>query len=714
MTKLRFTLITVAAFFAWPVGEERLKALYPLELYSYEGILLKSFRTPVGSYGSALPLDKYPADLVRAVLIAEDARFTEHHGIDFIAVLRAALDNLLQARIRSGASTIPQQLARTIYADLMPQNRYARKFAETLVAVKLSLTYSKTTLLEAYLNQVAMPKNSSGLAAAATRIFGRHITLLSDEQQVALAVVISQGHLGRANFEAKFMRLWHRVHPKRAPDIKSLLASMPSGHETTERYLASEHFIHWLRQNGLPAHGRIDTPISAGLNQSIQSIVANELRGIREAGAEHAAVVVIEKTQDHDALRSMVGSADFTADSAGELNHAVRIRSAGSTLKPFVYGIGFDRGLFSASTMFSDRDVSLGTGREGETYRPHNNDMRYWGDLTLRESLVASRNVPAIIAAEKIGLSHILTFLKRAGFSHLSTDAEHYGPGLALGSGGATLLMLARAYAALASDGEMRPLIIGKSTAGKTLQMGESQRLLSPLTSQRITDMLADRALRQRAFGRRNFLDFPFTVAAKTGTSKDYRDGWVIGYTPRFVVAVWVGNSAGEPMRHVSGAWGAGRIFHQVMRLVHSGERYQFRIDNNLRAVRICRHSGRLAAARCPSHRELIALKEKTPGVCQLAHTAHERDADFSFPEILSPAAGERYVLHPHETAARQEIPIIIRAAAHSTYTYALGHEPGKSVAGGVREFRRLKRGDYTLRLMDQGQVTDEIEFSVR
>ena len=244
MTKLRFTLITVAAFFAWPVGEERLKALYPLELYSYEGILLKSFRTPVGSYGSALPLDKYPADLVRAVLIAEDARFTEHHGIDFIAVLRAALDNLLQARIRSGASTIPQQLARTIYADLMPQNRYARKFAETLVAVKLSLTYSKTTLLEAYLNQVAMPKNSSGLAAAATRIFGRHITLLSDEQQVALAVVISQGHLGRANFEAKFMRLWHRVHPKRAPDIKSLLASMPSGHEMTECYLASEHIIH--------------------------------------------------------------------------------------------------------------------------------------------------------------------------------------------------------------------------------------------------------------------------------------------------------------------------------------------------------------------------------------------------------------------------------------------------------------------------------------
>lgn len=711
----RLAAIVVCAYLAWPIGEDRLRIHYPLQLYSQEDILIREFRNTAGSYGSSLPLQKYPPDLVRAVLAAEDARFLSHAGIDLFAAARALADNLWHRKIRSGASTIPQQLARTIYADIMPQNRYLRKLTEALIALKMSLTHSKAELLEAYLNQVPMPRNSSGLAAGAQRIFGKGVDLLSAEETAALVVIISQGHLGAKGFETKFSKLWKRLHGNRSPDLLSLKAAFTAENPpTSDRYLASEHFIQWLNENKLPARGRIQTGISAGLNASVQNIVTNEMRSLQEAGAEHAAVVVIEKTAQGDELRAMVGSADFLADNAGELNHAVRVRSAGSTLKPFVYGLGFDRGIFNATTIFSDRDLSIGTGREGETYRPHNNDMRYWGDLTLRESLVASRNVPAIIAANRIGIPTLLDFLRNAGFAHLTDTAEHYGPGLALGSGGATLLQLARAYSAIASHGELKPLQLGKTGNGATIKIGESRRLLSPPTAQRLTDMLSDRALRRRAFGRRNFLDFPFPVAAKTGTSKDYRDGWVIGFTPRYVVAVWVGNSHGEPMRSVSGAWGAGRIFHQVMRLVNAGNRQPFVHGESLTAMRLCRRSGLMARDQCPAHRELRLTRENSPALCRLRHSGSENDYEHETPVVASPVSGERYILHPGESAARQEIPIIIRSAAHGNFAYALGNEPWKTISGEVRDFRRLTRGDYTLRIFDGKEITEEVEFSVR
>lgn len=711
----RYAAIVISACLAWPIGEARLHVHYPLQLYSQEGILIREFRNGQGSYGSALSLEKYPADLVRAVLLAEDARYLIHSGVDFFAVARALADNLWQRKIRSGASTIPQQLARTIYADLLPQNRWLRKVAEALIAIKLSLTHSKAELLEAYLNQVAMPRNSAGLASAAQRIFGKGVDLLNAEESVALAVIISQGHLGSHGFEQRFLRLWKRLYAKREPDLRSIASALKAENPAAQnRYLASEHFIHWLGENKLPDRGRIHTGISLGLNAAIQQIVGNELQSLREAGAEHAAVIVIEKTAGADALRAMVGSADFLSDNAGELNHAVRVRSAGSTLKPFLYGVGFDRGLFNATTVFSDRDLAIGTGREGETYRPHNNDMRYWGELTLRESLVASRNVPAVIAAERIGISAFLEFLRRAGFNHLTASAEHYGPGLALGSGGATLLQLARTYSALASGGTMKPLRLGETDTGAAIELGQTRELLTHETAGRLTDMLSDRALRRRAFGRRNFLDFPFAVAAKTGTSKDYRDGWVIGFTPKYVVAVWVGNPQGQPMRSVSGAWGAGRIFHQVMRLVNGANRQQFTHSSSLTAIRICRRSGALAREGCPSHRELLPARDIPPAFCNLRHSSHEQDYAKETPVVSSPVSGERYILNPRESAARQEIPIIIRPARQGNYAYALGNEPWRPVTGEVREFRRLTRGEYTLRIFDGQEVTEEIHFSVR
>ncbi len=707
---IALTGLTAALF--WPIPEPRLHRLYPLRFFSKEKILLREFRNPAGAYGSSLPLSEYPKPLIRAVIAAEDARFIGHCGIDFVAMARAALDNLRQSRIRSGASTITQQLARTIYAEALPQNRILKKIGEIAIAFKITLTVPKSQTLEAYLNQVAMPLNSTGLAAAAERIFGKHVTLLSDEETVGLAVMIRSGSFAR--FEAKFLSLWAKLYPGKTPDLAHLHSALEKiAPPRTASLTGSEHFISWLSENRLPTYGEIRSEISANMNQRIAEIIRNEMRAIYEAGADHAAVVVIEKTGGDDILRAMVGSADFFSEAGGEINHAVRIRSAGSTLKPFVYGLGFDQKLFAASTVFFDGETALATGREHETYRPQNNDMRFWGQMTLREALVSSRNIPALAAAEKAGIDNLLVLLRRGGLTHLTHNADHYGPGLALGSGGITLLQLARLYSAIASAGMLHPLRIGEDGTGRALRIGARDRLLSEETAARLTHMLTDRALRRRAFGKRNFLDFPFPVAAKTGTSKDYRDGWVAGFTPRFTIAVWVGNSQGIPMRSVSGAWGAGRIFHQVMRLVNAGAHQQFAAHSRMQEIRVCRKSGLKASESCPSHAELSAPGEKTAGFCQLRHGSAELQ-DETLPRLISPSPGERYVLHPNESAARQEIPIIIHGTGKTAFAYALDNETPRTAQGEVRDFRRLAGGDYILRVFAGGEVLEEINFSVR
>jgi penicillin-binding protein 1C len=701
----------------WPLSDARIHRFYPLRFYSQENILLREFRTGNGSYGSALPLREFPPELIHAVLVAEDARFYSHVGFDTLAICRALFDNLRHLRVRSGASTITQQLARTIYAGELPQSRLLRKIFETVIALKLSATRSKNDVLEAYLNQVPMPLNSTGLPAAAERIFSKHISLLDNEELTALAVMISRRQFSRPSFEHGFRKLWRRLYPHETADFARVRDTLTHLNiQQSKSAPNSEHFVNWLRENELPESGDIHSEISANLNQAISAIVTREMPVIRQAGAQHAAVVVIElgEQENYDILRGMVGSADFGDEHSGELNHAVRVRSAGSTLKPFLYGLGFDKHIFTAQTMLSDTELTINTGSDNETYRPHNNDMRFWGSLTLRESLVASRNIPAITAIDRVGVAHFLELLHRAGFNHLRESAEFYGPGLAIGSGGATLMQLTHIYAALASHGKMRPVLLGRDNQRRALFFGASLHVLSDESASRITHMLSDRAMRQRAFGKNNYLNFPFKVAAKTGTSKDYRDGWIIGFTPKHVVGVWVGNSRNEPMHSVSGAWGAGRIFHQVMRHVTGDKRRQFSAARGLKEIRICRRTGNLARPDCPSHAELVSNSENMPVLCQLTHRGEKGDTPADSPVVVSPVQGERYILHPHEPAERQQIPVVIRRHGTEYYSYAINSESPRDIREDIRDFRQLPPGDHALRIFLGGEIHDEIHFSVR
>jgi penicillin-binding protein 1C len=705
-------------FLLWPVGSRRLTGGGSLEIYSSEGTLLRRFQSGDGSFAQRLAIGDYPPALVQSVLAAEDRRFFFHAGCDPLAIVRAAWQNLRARRIVSGGSTITQQMVRIAYAHELPRSGLLRKCAEIPLALRLELHFSKKSILEAYLNRVPLSENSSGFASASLRVLGRDPRLLSTEDCIALVVLTRQNSVDRDHFIRRFTELARRTGAS-ASGAESMyqLVAGNSGIRSASSGIPADHYEQWVRSLDPSLDGRFNAALSSELTAKINAVVKTELAYVSRYDAGNAAVVVLRNPRhEGERLRlvSMVGSKDFSGGIDGQVNGAVSLRVAGSTLKPLIYALAMDRKNYTPHTLLDDRDVTIPVDR-GETYRPRNYDLSFWGPMTLREALAASRNVPAVVTACEVGIPALLDYLRDAGFSHLQESPDFYGPGLALGTGGATLLQLARAYSGFACGGVVYPLYVGSSADGSELILGDEKELMSERTAWKITHILADREARRRSFGGRNFLDFPFDVAAKTGTSKDYRDSWTVGYTPEYTVAVWVGNFSGTPMKEVSGGWGAGRIFHQVMRTLADQGSPQFRYPADFMKVRLCRRTGLRAADGCPSYIEICDAGEQI-SVCRGSHAAGDRTAGSSdgSPVIVSPVSGESFILDPLSPQRRQTVPLSIRYGGVSgVYTYCIDASAPRKLDTDVEAAIPASRGEHTLELRRNGSECRRVVFTV-
>lgn len=435
---------------------------------------------------------------------------------------------------------------------------------------------------------------------------------------------------------------------------------------------------------------------------------------------ENGAVIILKRDTGQEVLQltAMVGSSNFYDDAAGQVNGAVSIRNAGSSLKPLLYALAIDQYNYRPNTILEDRDITLPTG-SGETYRPRNYDLSYWGSLTLREALGASRNIPAIAMVQKIGIPNFYRFLKKAGFGHIKEGPSHFGPGIALGTAGASLLELTVAYGAFINGGYKLPLLIGSKSNGRGIIIGSRDRIISEETSLKITHILADRDIRRRSTGSRNFLDFPFDVAVKTGTSKDYRDAWTIGYLPEYVVGVWVGNFSGRVMKRVSGAWGSGRVFQQVIRLLAGRDRPRFQYPGEFREVTVCRITGKIAREGCPTCMELINRNSPISAVCDGSHgeetTGYNPNRE---PLVVSPVHGETYIIDPLRGRAGQQVPLKISFApgseAQSRYYFSVNNSKREHLRGSFERLLSLKRGDHEVVIYRDGGIFQCVVFSVR
>jgi penicillin-binding protein 1C len=606
-------LLLAGGFAAWisrPIPRSLLAPAreQSLTLTDRHGVVLRSTRAGDGSLAAWVPLDRIDPDLLTAFIELEDRRFFRHHGIDFGAVGRAAFDNLRHGHTVSGASTLTMQLARL----LVPVERsWIGKVSQSLWALRLEAHLTKAEILEQYLNRVPLGQGTYGVSAAAALYFGAAPDRLSLAQAATLA-----GLAHAPSSDNPF------VSPPRALRRRALTLSRlaAGGHalpgevsramaepliprEPDHPFLAP-HFTTWLLASedtaAAPRRGRWRTSLDLGLQTALEAEVRHTVDLLRAKGGRQAAAVVLDNATGD--ILAWVGSPDFWADTAGQVDMVISPRQPGSALKPFLYGLAFDRGATPATVL---ADIATTYQTASGPYHPRNYDRTFHGPVRAREALASSYNLPAVALADRIGFGTLLHGLQQAGFSSLNRSAEHYGLGLALGNGDVTLLALANGYRALANAGGWTAYSVEDAGPGAIpASTGTPIRVMSAEAAAQVLDILADADARVGGFGLSTPFDFPFRVAAKSGTSRHFTDNWAVGVTQNFTVAVWVGDFSGRPMEGVSGVSGAGPLLHRAI-LVTAATYPPGDLPGPAAAglipARICRVSGKLATARCPA-----------------------------------------------------------------------------------------------------------------
>ncbi len=505
--------------------------------------------------------DLSPA-LLTAIVVSEDRRFWEHSGVDWSAAAKSAWANLWNTRTR-GASTLTMQLAGLIDEGLARPaggRSLAQKLGQAVTASRLERSWRKSEILEAYLNEVPFRGEIVGIDALAQTLFGKHASGL-DAQEAAIAAVLVRSPNARADAVAE-----------RACGVltqQALACTGVSGIASTALVrrgrmpLGEQLAPHFARQ-AIDAAG---PPLQRStLDGPLQRFAVATLRGhlaeLAGRNVEDGAAVVLDNASGE--VLAWVGSSGDLSDAA-EVDGVLARRQPGSTLKPFLYELAFERRLVTPATLIDDAPTQIATGNG--LYLPQNYDRDFKGWVSARTALGASLNVPAVRVATMLGADALFARLNAFGFS-LPESGGFYGASLALGSAEVTLLALANAYRALANGGVWSPVILAPRGSGSP---AKPVRVADAAAVSLVTDILADNNARVRTFGFASQLATRGFAAVKTGTSKDMRDNWCVGFTDRYTIAAWVGNAGGEAMHSVSGVSGAAPVWHAIARTLHAG-----------------------------------------------------------------------------------------------------------------------------------------------
>lgn len=542
----------------------RLKTPLPpsVTFLAADGSPLRQMLTPDGERITLVTsYSQLPIDLVHATLAAEDRRFFSHHGVDFSSITRAIWDDLRAHRIVSGASTITQQLAK-ISADQRRARTMSAKVTEAFQARRVEMTWNKERILSEYLNRVSYGNQFIGCASAALGYFRKPLADLTPAECAFLAALPqAPSRLNPfKNFRAVQQRQrWILGQMREQGWLSDEALELARNEKINLQHFTggfeAPHAVALLAPETSNSGQTIRTTILPNLQTRVEAIIQSRLNALKERHVTHAAAVVLENSTGR--ILALVGSRDFFARDAGQINGAWSPHSPGSSVKPFTYLLAFQRG-FTPATVIPDLPIEFSTATG--TYRPENYDHRFHGPVTARDALGSSLNIPAVRVLKQIGgESLLLDALRNLGISTLDQSAEHYGLGLTIGNAPVRLLELANAYACLARLGKSKPW-----TLLQNAPLLQPTRIFPSDVCYLIADVLSDNQARVLSFGPHSVLKLPFRCAVKTGTSTDYRDNWTLGFTPEYTVGVWVGNFDNTPMQNVSGVSGAGPIFRDI------------------------------------------------------------------------------------------------------------------------------------------------------
>ncbi len=506
-----------------------------------------------------IPLDEISPALTGAVLLAEDRRFFQHAGVDWLAAGKAALSNWLSERPR-GASTVTMQLAAMLdpnYRADAGRRDMGEKWDQMQAARELDRTWRKQEILEAYLNLAAYRGELSGIDAAARGLFDKRPAGLGAGESLLLAALIRAPN-ARPDTAARRACALAQDLPG-APSCSALKTLARNALSGSYPIVASAQLAPHLARRLIDRQAQVHSSLDARLQRQVADVLQEQLRYLAGREVHDAAALVLDNARGEVlAYASASGRDSISPESDG-----VRaLRQAGSTLKPFLYGLALEQRLLTAASPLQDTPLSITTA--GGQYAPQNYDHSHRGLASVRYALAGSLNIPAVRTLQLVGPETFAARLALNDFS-LSENADFYGYSLALGSLDVSLEQLANAYRTLANGGIHTPL---RYTPGAPAPKG--RRVHSRETAWLIADILSDREARAATFGLESPLATRFWTAVKTGTSKDLRDNWCIGFSSRYTVGVWVGNFSGAPMHDVSGSSGAAPAWAAIMQILHA------------------------------------------------------------------------------------------------------------------------------------------------
>lgn len=567
------------------------------EFLDRTGQPLRSVRPDNQPFRQTVEYGEIPQPLIHATLAAEDRRFWRHPGVDWRASVRAAWQLARHWRIVSGGSTITQQLIKLAE----PRPRTLRtKLIEAIQALRFEQVWDKQRILAAYMNRLDYGNANRGCAAAAQFYFAKSLDDLSPAECALLAGLPQapsrlnpRSHFDRAVKRQQWI-LGQMRHAGWLTEGQFQRASRePLRLAAARRSFEAPHFTDLVLALENPPEAPqalvVRTTLDLTLNRFAESALRQHISRLRAQHVSNGAIVVLDnRTGD---VLALVGSENYFAPAAGQVNGAWAPRSPGSTLKPFTYLLALERGATPA-TVVADVPTEFATATG--VFTPVNYNRHCYGPMRYRPALANSLNISAVKVLASIGGPEPLQrLLQQCGLSTLSRPAEDYGLGLTLGNAEARLLELANAYACLARLGEYKPYRLLLTESNREWLVGTPRRgvgvgaeadasarrpyprssafcqVADPAAAYLIADMLSDNSARTLAFGAESPLRFNFPVACKTGTSSDFRDNWAFGYTPEFTVGVWVGNFDGTPMEHISGVTGAAPILHDLFEHLH-------------------------------------------------------------------------------------------------------------------------------------------------
>lgn len=620
-------------------------ALPSTRIFDRNEQLLYEILPPQSGRNTALDLSAVPQHCLDAVIATEDANFYNHPGVDVVGILRALWINLRGGEVIAGGSTITQQVVRNLLFD--PEQRaersLRRKLREGILALRLQSAYSKDDVLALYLNQSYFGNLAYGIEAAARAYFGKSALELSLAECSLLAGLVQapavydpltnlQAAEERRDAVLDLMVRNHNISAAEAAVAKQdtlQFAASPFPIKAPHFVMAvikqlQRDYADHLYAGGLDVITTVDlnwqTNAETVVRQQLNALNHPTIAGKIPANANNAAVVALDPFTGQ--ILTMLGSPDYFDDSIdGAVNAALALRQPGSALKPFTYAAAFDPNRadpWTPATLLLDVKTPFIT-RKLQSYTPANFGLVEHGPVLAREALASSFNIPAVITLEHIGISTFVELLKNAGVETLAQNTN-VDLAITLGGGEVRLLDLTQAYAIFPNGGfRVQPSMILRVTdhAGNVLyewQTLPKTPVIDPRVAYLITDILSDNGARIPGFGENSALNIGRPAAAKTGTTTDFRDNWIVGYTPNLVVGVWVGNADNTSMVNVTGVTGAAPIWNAFIRDVLVGQP-EIPFSEPLGIVRqnICAVSGLLPTPACPLTKDEIFIEGTAP-----------------------------------------------------------------------------------------------------